>query len=240
MKPTILVHGAAHGGWCWEKVVPHLGGNGGSVTALDLPGHGTDTTPLAVVTMDRYVDAVCRAAMGLEGKVVLVGHSMGGAVISLVAESMPEKVDRLIYVSGFTGVAGMTVGQLLDEDTESQLADAFSLSEDQSQLTLVPDKVGEIVYNGCSPEDISWACSKLSVQSVSPLFETIDVTPERYGAVAKHAILCTDDRALTPGMQQKMYSFVSCGTIEQLASGHAPFLAKPQELAAAIVKLSDA
>jgi pimeloyl-ACP methyl ester carboxylesterase len=238
MKPTVLVHGAAHGGWCWEKLVPLLNKNGGSLATPDLPGHGSDTTPINVVTMDRYVDAVCGVVMGMEGKVVLAGHSLGGAVISLVAESMPEKIDRLIYISGFTGVSGMSVGQLLDEDTESQLADAFTLSEDQSQLTLKPDKAGEVVYNGCTPEDVSWACGKLSVQSVNPLFQTMEVTPERYGTVPKHAILCADDRALTPAMQQKMYSFVSCGTVEQLPTGHAPFLAQPRALADAIAKLS--
>ncbi len=240
MKPTVLVHGTAHGGWCWERVVPLLQKSAAPVAAPDLPGHGADTTPLNVVTMDRYVDAVCRVVMGMEGKVVLAGHSMGGAVVSLVAESMPDKVDRLIYVSGFTGVAGMTVGQLLDEDTESQLADAFALNEEQTELSLKPDKVSEIIYNGCSDDDVKWACSKLSVQSVSPLFETIEVTPERYGSVPKHAVLCTDDHALTPGMQEKMYTHVACGTVERLATGHAPFLAQPQALADAIAKLSDA
>lgn len=54
--------------------------------AIDLPGYGNDTTPAAMVTLDDYIKKVEEAANSVKGKVVLVGHSIGGAVISQAGE----------------------------------------------------------------------------------------------------------------------------------------------------------
>ena len=76
----VLVHGAFHGAWSWQHLITELEAAGHTVTAIDLPGAGDDTTPLAEVTLDAYADKV-RAALGADGPPpVLVGHSMGGTV----------------------------------------------------------------------------------------------------------------------------------------------------------------
>ena len=51
MSTYVLVHGAWHGSWCWEKVVPLLEQAGHQVEALDLPGHGQDKTPIREITL---------------------------------------------------------------------------------------------------------------------------------------------------------------------------------------------
>ena len=56
----LLIHGAAHGAWCWYKVVPLLEKQDHTVLALDLPGHGRDKTPVTEVTLQLYVESVCR------------------------------------------------------------------------------------------------------------------------------------------------------------------------------------
>ena len=60
MTCFILIHGASHGGWCWDKIVPLLEGLGHTAIAPDLPGHGQDVTPAAEVTLESYVDRICR------------------------------------------------------------------------------------------------------------------------------------------------------------------------------------
>ena len=50
MSTCVLIHGAAHGGWCWYKVVAALEKHGHTALAPDLPGHGKDKTPVAAVT----------------------------------------------------------------------------------------------------------------------------------------------------------------------------------------------
>jgi pimeloyl-ACP methyl ester carboxylesterase len=91
-----LVHGAWHGRWCWVKTIAELEGMGHTVVALDLPGLGEDQTPPAEITLQRYVDAVCDALGKEEEPVLLVGHSMGGIVVSEAAERLPEKIKRLV------------------------------------------------------------------------------------------------------------------------------------------------
>src|SRR6478752_6659924 len=85
-KTYIFVHGAAHGAWCWKKVTPLLETKGHIVIALDLPSRGYDTVKLANITLNDDVKSIVDAANSIEGKVILLGHSSGGVVISQAAE----------------------------------------------------------------------------------------------------------------------------------------------------------
>jgi pimeloyl-ACP methyl ester carboxylesterase len=103
-KTYILVHGAWHGAWCWNKVIPLLQARGHQAIAIDLPvpGHGQDTERASDITLEDYVHAVMKTANGHNGQVILVGHSMAGIVISQAAERLgPEKVSTLLYLDAF-------------------------------------------------------------------------------------------------------------------------------------------
>jgi pimeloyl-ACP methyl ester carboxylesterase len=90
---------AWHGGWCWYKVTPLLEELGYTVITPDLPGHGRDKTPLSLVSLSSYVDSVCRIIDAQRDPVVLVGHSMGGGIITQAAEYCPEKIKTLVYIA---------------------------------------------------------------------------------------------------------------------------------------------
>ena len=85
MSHFVLVHGAWHGAWCWSRVVPLLEELGHSADAIDLPGHGDDPTPRASVGIGDYVRATGEALAKGPLPAVLVGHSMGGLLISSAA-----------------------------------------------------------------------------------------------------------------------------------------------------------
>jgi pimeloyl-ACP methyl ester carboxylesterase len=101
IKRIVLVHGAAHGAWCWEMLAPLLEAGGYEVDTLDLPGLGDDLTPPKDVTLQSYIDRVVQVVSAKPGKVLLVGHSMGGAPISGAGEAVPERVGRLVYLAAF-------------------------------------------------------------------------------------------------------------------------------------------
>ncbi len=129
--PFVLVHGAWHGAWTYEQVVPHLAVLGHPAIARDLPAHGlnslfpdsfyqrpldplrfaTEPSKVAGTTLDDYVESIEQtiAAMTSLGhsKVVLVGHSMGGVPISAVAERIPEKIAHLVYLTAFMPASGV-------------------------------------------------------------------------------------------------------------------------------------
>ena len=112
MARFLLIHGAMGGAWCWEPVLPGLRAAGHEARAIDLPGQGSDTTPLPEITLYRYADAVCDALDGMDGAggpVLLTGHSMGGMVITQAAAQRPEKLAGLVYVAAFLPQPGQAL-----------------------------------------------------------------------------------------------------------------------------------
>ena len=98
MSHFVLVHGAWHGAWCWEQVVPRLGARGHSARAIDLPGHGQDPKPPGAVSFDDYMSRMGDVIEAAPEPPILVGHSLGGAVITGAADRWPERIGALVYL----------------------------------------------------------------------------------------------------------------------------------------------
>jgi pimeloyl-ACP methyl ester carboxylesterase len=108
MKTFILIHGSWHSSWNWHKVIPLLEAKGHRAIALDLPGMGRDKTPIEQVRMKSTVDLICRRMDEIEGKVILVGHSKNGIMISQAAEYRPDKIEKLVYLAAYLIPSGKT------------------------------------------------------------------------------------------------------------------------------------
>ncbi|MEO5892217.1 MAG: alpha/beta fold hydrolase, partial [Ferruginibacter sp.] len=96
-KTFVLIHGAWQGAWVWQNVKAQLESKGQHVIVVELPAHGDDTTAALNTSIDIYRDRVIAAVSEASGKVILVGHSMGGMVISAVAEKIPGQIEKLVY-----------------------------------------------------------------------------------------------------------------------------------------------
>ncbi|WP_226946259.1 alpha/beta fold hydrolase [Roseobacter sp. TSBP12] len=105
----LLVHGSAHGAWCWRDLVPALGARGATAHAMDLPSHGDDPTPYTEVTLDLYRDAILHKISEIGAPVILVGHSAGGYAITAAAEAAPERIAQLIYVCAYVPEDGKSL-----------------------------------------------------------------------------------------------------------------------------------
>src|SRR5262245_43740113 len=96
----LLVHGSWQGAWCWDGVRAHLEARGHRVIAPDLPAHANPCEDVGGIVLADYVTA---AAAALETaaarRVVLVGHSFGGAVITQLADRYPGRIALLVYVA---------------------------------------------------------------------------------------------------------------------------------------------
>ncbi len=112
----VLVHGAWEGAYAWDKVKSLLEKEGNKVKVVDLPTHGEDNTPISAVIFKSYVDNVVNVITTdnpESGKVILVGHSFGGMVISSVGEQIPNKISKLVYLAAFLpkdGEASIVIG----------------------------------------------------------------------------------------------------------------------------------
>ena len=85
-KIFILIKGSWHSAQNWHKVTPLLEKPGHKVYAIDLPRMGRDKTPIRQVTFEKTVQRLCALIDSIDGKIILVGHSKNGIMISQAAE----------------------------------------------------------------------------------------------------------------------------------------------------------
>lgn len=103
MATFVLVHGAWHGGWCWERVARLLRGAGHAVYAPTLSGVGERSHQLdPSIDLSTHVQDVVNEIRWKElDDLVLVGHSYGGMVVTGVAERCEAKISSIVYLDAF-------------------------------------------------------------------------------------------------------------------------------------------
>lgn len=238
MAIYILVHGAWHGGWCWRHVLPHLETQGHRVQTPDLPGHGDDPAPVGDQSLYRYAQRIQEVVWAAREPVILVGHSLGGLVISAVAETLPERVERLIYVSGFLPRNGDSLVRICSIDPDNPLNSASQRTADGKCLTVNPARARELFYADCPEADLVDATARLGPEPVAVMFETVRVTEECFGQVPRAYIHCSQDVALPYFIQAQMVAASPCERVLTQHTGHSPFYAAPERLASQLVELS--
>ena len=121
MKTFILIHGSWHSSWNWHLVIPILEKQGHKVFAIDLPGMGSDKTPIQNVKLESTVEKLCELIDSIEGKVILIGHSKNGIIISQTAEYRSEKIEKLIYLAAYLIPNGKSQADYSSQDVNGVL-----------------------------------------------------------------------------------------------------------------------
>jgi pimeloyl-ACP methyl ester carboxylesterase len=218
----VLVHGAWHGAWCWERLVPELAERGHDAIAMDLPvGDGS-------ATFEDYASVVVDVAASATDDVVLVGHSLGSMVIPLVAAARPATA--IVFLCGLVPNFGGTPWDDAPPMAVPGFFDPLVKHEDGSTSWPNLEAATSAFYPDCSAEDAAWAYARLRHQNTSSLWGSpypLDSWPPG----RRVAIIGADDEAVTPA-----YAIHVCRTrlgIEpiEVPGGHSPFLARPAQLA---------
>ncbi|MDU8913883.1 alpha/beta fold hydrolase [Aestuariicoccus sp. MJ-SS9] len=223
----LLVHGSAHGAWCWRKLLPQLTARGHKARAIDLPSHGDDPTPLTDVTLDRYAQAILDA---LDGPTMVVGHSMGGYPISRAAEMDPSRIAHLVYLCAYVPWPGMGLVDMRKRAPRQPLMKAVRLAEDGQSFTIDPAHAREVFYHDCSDADVAFAIDHLCPQAVLP-----QATPVELGAnwesVPRSYVICAEDGAIPSEFQHTMAADFPPERVHEMPTSHSPFLSDPEGLA---------
>lgn len=238
MATFVLIHGAWHGAWCWYKVAPLLEAKGHTVVTPDLPGHGDDLTPVGDVTLDAYVQRVCKVIDAQQEPVILLGHSMGGIVITQTAEERPDRIAALVYLTAFLLPNGKCSSDYADRDLDRLLPSNLIEGEDGVSTTVRQEALKEIFYQDCPDEDVALARERLTPQAKAPRLTPMRTTDERFGRVPRFYIECTADNALAPELQRELYTQLPCRQVISMNSGHSPFFSQPEALARHLVSLA--
>jgi len=246
MANFLLIHGAMGGAWCWERVIPGLEAAGHDAVAIDLPGQGSDATPLSEITLYRYADAVCDVLDGMDGPVLLTGHSMGGMVITQAGSQRPDKLAGLIYVAAFLPQPGQSLIEIthLPEAAGDSVQANLVVEGDPPVSTMPPEAAPEALYHCCTQEQIDWALPRRGSQPVIPFTnpftppEDLDVAAFR--ALPRAYVTCLQDRAIRPPLQRLMYTRAGCDPVVEIDTDHSPWLSRTDELVRALDQVAGA
>ena len=184
MSTFVLVHGAWHGAWCWERIIPLLEASGHRVIAPDLPGMGLDRTSLAEVSLDGWARFVAKIVEAESDRVVLVGHSRGGVVISQAAEYVPDRIATLVYLTAFLVPNGKTLWSTMQKaHRDPEQPPDFRRSADQLTSVLLPDAVRRTFYNTTDEFWAARAAGLVGPEPVASFVTPLRLTETAFGGV---------------------------------------------------------
>jgi pimeloyl-ACP methyl ester carboxylesterase len=238
MATFVLIHGAWHGGWCFDPIRSALEAAGHQAIAPDLPGMGGDEPTLAAITLEgwgAYVADHCRRA---SAPVILCGHSRGGLVISSAAEQAPEAISALVYICAMLLPDEMSRSRFKEMAEPNPEFDAIIRHLPHGHGIDVDQEGAPFVFAQRSPFDAAQAAAaRLVTEPMSPRTDRLTLTDGRYGSVPRHYIECLHDLTIPIADQRAMQALLPCESVTTLEADHSPFLSTPQELADALLSI---
>ena len=222
MTTFALVHGAFHGAWCWDLLAAELRTLGHETIAMDLPCEDT------AAGNRRYADVVISALAG-HGPVTVVGHSLGGLTIPIVAADRP--VERMIFLCAFIPIPGRPfTGQFAEPGIFPPSPEStWPITDDDGLMRWPPERAIPALYPDCPEPIASWAASRLRRQSRTPHTEPCPLTA--WPDVPSSYVLCRDDGAVGAEWARQAARERLGVVAQELSGAHSPFLAQPVALA---------
>lgn len=235
----VLVHGAFQGAAGWAPVAAALTAAGHEVVAVDLPGRDATGAAAQAVTLDAYVAAVRGAVEAAGEPVVLVGHSFGGFTISAVAEAVPDRIERLVYVAAYVPASGESMQALAATDRNAWAPETFVVAPDFSSAGIRLEDQVRVFAQDADPAQAEALLASMVREPLGPLATPVTLTPEAFGAVDKAYVRTTADGTVSPELQGRMIERAGVTRVAEIPTGHAPFLTQPEALAAILDDLAD-
>ncbi|WP_240625591.1 alpha/beta fold hydrolase [Spirosoma pollinicola] len=187
-RTFVLVHGSWQGPYAWQTVKGLLEKKGYKVTIVELPGHGSDNTPPHTLTLDTYRDKVVSAINALPGKVILVGHSMAGMVVSVTAEKVPIRIEKVIYIGAYLPANGQSLLDLANTDADALLGPALIPSADKTLLDIKPENLSPIFIQDGSDAAKKLVVDNYRAEPAIPFTNPAVLSPANFGSVPKYYI----------------------------------------------------
>ncbi len=226
MSTFALVHGAWHGAWCWERLTPELESKGHRVISMELPCDDGSAT------FDDYADIVCAALGDRPGDdLTLVGHSLAGNTIPLVATQRP--VRRLVYVCALIPIPRQSLSQQMSDDKEMlnpDFAQGLSERDSEGRRTWVDQELAHFhLFGDCDDVTASAAFERMCPQATHPY--RLPCSLPALPTVDSTYVVCTEDRIVNPHWARRSARERLQADLVELPGSHSPFLSRPRELA---------
>ena len=239
LPPLVLVHGGQHGGWCWRHVADRLRGAGARVFTPTITGVGERAHLLSQdITLQTAVQDVAAVLETEElDDVLLVGHSFGGVPVTGVADRMPERIRRLVYLDAAVCRDGQSIMDTLPDDIRVPWLELSRRESDGMSLPIFFEPAAALGVTG--PEAQAWLNRRLTPQPTRTYTDKTRLrNPVGNGLPATY-IVC--DQPVFEGLAESRDLAREMGwDIGTFPSGHDAMLAKPELLADRLLALAQA
>ena len=228
----VLIPGLWLDGESWNDVAAPLRDSGHTVHALTLPGLESRDADRTNITLRDHVDAVISVVDSIEGPVVLVGHSGGGAIAHAVADARPDHITRVVYVdAGPLGDGDVINDELPVVNGEVPLPDWSAFGEED--LVDLGDDLREKFRGIAIPSPARVANDKQVLSDPRRYDVPVTVITSEYPSEMIRGWIAQEHPYVAELAKVKDVELVD------LPTGHWPQLTKPKELAAAILAAID-
>ena len=236
MANFVLVHGAWHGGWCWQRVVAALGAAGHRAHAVTLTGLGERAHLLSsAITLETHIADVAAAIEAEEmTEVVLAVHSYAGMIGTAVADRMGARLRHLVYVDAVVPKPGESWSSTHARTTREARLAAAEASPDHAFPP--PDPA---VF-GLSDADCTWVRRRQTPHPGHTYEAALDFEPARVAAVPRTFVNCTQPALATidsirprmadPAFWNGAWRAGGGARVVELKTGHDPMVSAPAEL----------
>jgi pimeloyl-ACP methyl ester carboxylesterase len=228
----LLVPGAWLGGWCWRDVAVSLRAAGHTVIPATLTGLGERAHLLSrEIDLETHVSDI----VGLFHyrdlhRVTLVGHSYGGAVITAVAERVPEHIDRLVYLDASVPRDGESNDDVIGPTMAAQLR-ALAVSDgDGWQVPPAPYVIGRLSDHPLR----SWVEARLKPHPLRPFGEPVRLRSKEAAALPRAFIQTTQSDLYDGLINRAREAGWYC---REIGGGHYPMFTQPEAVASALKEL---
>jgi len=240
-KTFVLVHGSWQGAWSWDGVLGRLRAHGHRVIAPALPGRGDIGEDRSWIGHHDNVAPVL-AALDADGAgpVVLAGHSLGGAVISQVADQRPDRIARLVYCAAFVLEDGESAGDVMPEQMRTAITELAATRADQA--IPMPWELWRANFIQTASEQLARdSFQRLVPEPYRPVFEPIRLRRPVHRELPTTYLAFTHDQSMPPGFWHPGMSGRLNGTkVGEIDGDHEMPLTAPEQLADALHRIATA
>jgi len=234
MATYVLVHGGAHGGWCYQRVARILRSAGHEVYAPTMTGVGERSHVVGPhVDLDLHITDIT-AVLHYEDlrEVILVGHSYGGMVVTGAADRAADRVGRLVYLDAANPVNGQSL-----VDVSGPIIEAvrpFGQVIDGVELVLLPSPDAGTMYGVTDPADLAWMAVRLTGHPWKCFEQPLKLRTEAaLRAIPQYHIVCTSTLATRDA--GLMGNARAEGRLWDIDTGHDLMITEPQAVAGALL-----
>jgi pimeloyl-ACP methyl ester carboxylesterase len=237
VKDLIFLHGGTHGSWCWAPLMAELERTPtlfSRMIALDMPGAGTkrgrDTSEVTIAAIARELNEELRAAHIRHA--VLIGHSIAGLVLPMMAAEDPSLFSDLIYVQTIAPKEGQTNGDLMGTGLHGEDPERVGYPLDPARTPR--DQFHKALFGvDFSAEQLRWLLSETAKDATPMALINEPVTRKGYDPARFRTayVVAKRDPILPPAWQRLFAERLGCARIVEIDTPHEAFISHPKLLA---------